>query len=88
MSPSRLRNWALNLHTTIVRTLTTPHQQGEFTFGEYSLGLQTETPHIARVRELNGAAAYARAENPAAKGCGEALGHLHEMSRSSSDQLD
>ena len=30
--------------------MATPHQQGEFTFGEYSLGLQTETPHNARVR--------------------------------------
>ena len=29
--------------------LATPHQQGEFTFGENALGLQTETPHIARV---------------------------------------
>ena len=68
--------------------LATPHQQGEFTFGEYSLGLRTETPHIARVRELNGPAAYARTTNPAAKGCGEAWRHLPEMSTSSSWQLD
>ena len=86
-SPSRLCSGALHLHTTVVRTMATPHQQGEFTFGEYSLGLQTVTPYIARVRELNGAAAYARSTNPAAKGCGEAWRHLREMSRLSSDQL-
>ena len=28
-SPSRLRSWALHLHTTVVRTLATRHQQGE-----------------------------------------------------------
>ena len=52
-SPSRLRSWALHLHTTTVRTLATPQQQGEFTSWEDALGLQTELPHIAPIRELS-----------------------------------
>ena len=86
-SLSRLRSGALHLHTTVVRTLATPHVQGEFTSWEDAEGLHKETPQIARVRELSGPAAYARTTNPAAKGCGEARRHLPEMSRSSSDQL-
>ena len=83
----RLCSSPLHVHTTVVRTLATPHQQGEFTLGEDAQGLHTETPYTARVRELSGPAAYARSTNPAAKGCGEARRHLREMSRLSSDQL-
>ena len=49
-SPSRLRSGALHLHTTAVRTLATPHVQGDFTSWEDVLGPHTETPHNARVR--------------------------------------
>ena len=90
-SPSRLRSSPLHVHTTVLRTLATPHLQGEFTSWEDAEGLHTETPHIApHIAPIRGTAcpaAYARAENPAAKGCGEARRHLPEMSRSSSDQL-
>ena len=49
-SLSRLRSGALHLHTTMVRTLATPHVQGEFTPWEDAQGLHTETPYTARVR--------------------------------------
>ena len=49
-SPSRLRSGALHLHTTMVRTLATPHVHGEFTPWEDAQGLHTETPYTARVR--------------------------------------
>ena len=55
---------ALHLHTTVVRTLATPHVQGEFTSWKDALGLQTVTPYIARVRVTRFPSAYARAGNP------------------------
>ena len=85
---TRLRIWALHLHTTVVRTLATPHLHCDFTSWEDALGLHTETPHIARVWELNGSAAYARTTNPPAKGCRDGRRDLPEMSTSSSCQLD
>ena len=75
---TRLRIWALHLHTTVVRTLATPHLHCDFTSWEDALGLHTETPHIARAREMN----------CSAEGCREGRRDLPEMSRSSSDQLD
>ena len=73
---TRLRIWALHLHTTVVRTLATPHLHCDFTSWEDALGLHTETPHIARTT------------NPLAKGCREGRRDLPEMSTSSSCQLD
>ena len=68
MSPSRLRNWALNLHTTIVRTLTTPHLHCDFTslLGTMPWVFKRKHRTLHACGELNGTAAYARAENPPA----------------------
>ena len=52
-SPSHLRSSLLHVQTTVVRSLATPHLQGEFTSWEDAQGLHTETPHTARVRELS-----------------------------------
>ena len=77
-SPSRLRSGALHLHTTMVRTLATPHLHCDFTPWEMPR-VSTRRHHTLHAcGYLNGAAAYARSTNPAAKGCGAARRHLRE----------
>ena len=89
--PSRLRIWALHLHTTVVRTLATPHLQGECTSWEDAPGLHTETPRTARVQVSEFRSIRQRRESFShvrTSKCGEGRRDLPEMSRSSSDQLD